>query len=134
MGSKCFFIKEKILDLGTNIARSMNENIKCRICAICTDKKGNILSIGTNSYTKTHPTQKKYAVKVQAHLKEFIHAEIKALLILDRYTLPKAYALYICRVLKDGSPGLAKPCKICAEAIKDYNIKEVYYTDVSQSN
>jgi deoxycytidylate deaminase len=128
MDSKCNAIKEKILSLGTSIALAMSSDIKCRICAICTDKRGNILSVGTNSYTKTHPTQKRYAEKVNLHLKEFVHAEIKALLALDRYTLPKAHALYICRVLKDGTASLAKPCMICSAAISDYNIKEVYYT------
>jgi deoxycytidylate deaminase len=31
--------------------------------------------------------------------------------------------------MKDGTLGMAKPCKICLNKIKEYGIKKVFYTN-----
>lgn len=36
--------------------------------------------------------------------------------------------LYIFRIKNDGSIGIARPCPACMAAIKDKNIKDIYYT------
>ena len=43
------------------------------------DKRGNILSIGYNSYTKSHPYQAKLAALVDEPYKIYLHAEIQAI-------------------------------------------------------
>ena len=52
-----------------------------RVAAIITDKRGNILSEGINSYEKTHPLQAQLASKFKKHShRVFLHAEISALI------------------------------------------------------
>lgn len=53
-------------------------------------------------------------------------AEMDAIIKL-KYT-DSPYAIYIARINKRGGSLLAKPCKICQQAIKDVGIKEIYHT------
>lgn len=101
-------------------------NQKQNITAILYDKKGKILSIGKNSYIKTHPLQAKSAKAVGEDYKVFLHAEIDALVKAKNWD--KAHKLVITRFTKDGNPALAKPCKICQHAIKIAGIKLVEHT------
>src|SRR5574343_82654 len=99
---------------------------KQNITAIIYDRKGHVLSIGKNSYIKTHPLQAMYANRVGLVHKHFLHAEIHA--IVRCKDLSKAYKIVVTRVNKDGSFGLAKPCAICSAAIIASGIKVVEHT------
>lgn len=101
-------------------------NRKQNITAILYDKKGKILSIGRNSYHKTHPLQAKSAQAVGEDYKIFLHAEIDALVKAKNWD--KAHKLVITRFTQDGKPALAKPCKICQHAIKLAGIQLVEHT------
>ena len=96
------------------------------ITAIIYDKRGRVLSIGKNSYIKTHPIQANFAKKVGMPYKQNLHAEIDA--IIRCKNIKKAHRIFISRVLRDGSYGLAAPCKICLSAIKTTNIKIIEHT------
>lgn len=95
------------------------------ILAKCYDRRGNLLSVGFNSYTKTHPIQKYFAEKVGHHHKEYLHAEIAAIL---RAKDKPIYRITIERYNKAGWPVSAAPCKICQEAIQAYGIEKVEHT------
>lgn len=101
-----------------------NHDAKVRIASIVTDKRGRILSSGLNSYTKTHPVQKKYAVLVGQPMRQFLHSEMISLLRCQG----EPYALYVVRLDSSGRMALAKPCKICEAAAREKKIKEVYYS------
>ena len=63
-----------MLNKAINIAKQL-KNKKQNICAIITDRRGNILSIGTNSYTKSHPLQAYYCeLATKENHKIFVHA------------------------------------------------------------
>lgn len=96
------------------------------ITAIIKDKKGNVLSMGFNSYIKTHTMQAKYARQVGEPKKLFLHAEIHALTLCK--DLQKAYSIEVYRYYKDGTPANAKPCKICQAAIAATPIKKITWT------
>lgn len=97
------------------------------ITAIIYDKKGNVLSIGKNSYVKTHPLQSKYAQQVGEEHKIFLHAEIHA--ITKCKNLDDAHRIVITRYDRAGKPAMAKPCKICQKAIDEHtSIKIVEHT------
>ena len=96
------------------------------LTAIIKDKRGNVLAIGKNSYTKTHPYQAKCAKEVGLPEKIFLHAEIDA--ILKCQDLSKAYSIHIFRQGKSGQYLLAKPCPSCANAINKTPIKKVFHT------
>lgn len=99
-----------------------------RIAAVITCKRGKVLSIGVNSYVKTNPTMKYYAVKAGNPEAQFLHAEVAALVGLNYNDRQKAYKISIARALKNNQAGLAAPCPICQLALKDAGIKVVEYT------
>ena len=99
-----------------------------RICAVVCDKRGRVLSVGVNSYVKTNPTMKHYAIKAGNPEAQYVHAEVAALVSLSYTDKNKVYKISVARVIKNGVTGLAMPCSICQLALKEYGIKEVIYT------
>lgn len=114
-----------IFEKATKIAKKLPDQ-KYKLVAIITDKRDNILSVGMNSYKKSHPTQAYYSEKVGNGHQIYLHAELDAIIKL-KYT-DKPYAIHIVRVNNKGETLLAKPCPICKRAIKDVGIKEIYHT------
>ena len=51
---------------------------KHKVTATVYDKQGNVLSVGYNSYIKTHPLQAKLAYRCGQPEKVYLHAEIAA--------------------------------------------------------
>lgn len=96
------------------------------VTAVIYDKRGNVLSIGKNSYVKTHPMQAMYARRAGEPHKVYLHAEIHA--ITRCAELDKAHRISIFRYREDGSPAMARPCGICAGAIAATNIKIIEHT------
>jgi deoxycytidylate deaminase len=96
------------------------------LTAIIYDKRGNVLSIGKNSYTKTHPLQAQFAKQAGEDEKIFLHAEIDA--IIKCQNISKAHKISIFRVARQGGYALAKPCKICQTALSKTPIKIIEHT------
>lgn len=96
------------------------------ITAIIYDKKGKVLSIGKNSYVKTHPLQCHHALKVGLPHKQFLHAEIHA--ISRCRQLDKAHKIVVLRFDSEGLPRPAKPCPVCESAIQAAGIKVIEHT------
>ena len=99
---------------------------KHNITAIIYDKRGNVLSIGKNSYVKTHPVQAAWAQRAGEPKKVFLHAEIDA--IIKCRDLSKAHRIAVFRYTEEGSPANARPCCICAKAIRAAGIKIIEHT------
>lgn len=118
--------KNHILQKAIALA-SLMPNDKYRLVAIITNKRGEILSVGHNSFTKSHPLQAYYAIRVGTEKRIFIHAELDAITKIPFNSKP--HAIYIVRVNKKNKPCLSKPCNICQQAIKDVGIKNIYYTE-----
>ena len=97
-----------------------------QITAIIRDRRGKILSVGQNSYVKTHPLQAKHALKTGQPFRQFLHAEIHA--IVRCRDLTRAHSIFVSRWDAKGNPVLAKPCVICQSAIEAAGIKIVEYT------
>lgn len=101
-------------------------NHKYIVVAHAYTKKGMLLAVATNSYTKTHPYQKHLANKVGHPEKQFLHAEIACIL---RCKDQPIHMLKVWRYNKQGELVCAKPCVICQEAIRAFGINEVWYSD-----
>ena len=99
---------------------------KVDITAIIYDKHGRALSIGKNSYTKTHPIMLKYANKVGRPHKVYLHAEVDA--ILKCKNLDRAYKICVYRYDSKGNPLPAQPCPICMSVIELTPIKIIEHT------
>ena len=111
------------LKLAIEIARGIQHD-KYRMACVVTNKRDRVISVGINSYTKSHPKQLFYAHKSGNNDKIYLHAEISALIRCRE----KPWAIYIARVNRSGKPKLAKPCRGCEIAIRDANIKRIMYT------
>jgi tRNA(Arg) A34 adenosine deaminase TadA len=118
---------DKVLLKAIDLAKAMDKAMgKHRVCAIITNKKGRIISVAVNSYSKTSPFMYKYAKQVGLDDKIYWHAECKA--IKQLADTHHAHKIYIARVSKSDKVGLAAPCPICAAAIKDAGIVSVEFT------
>ena len=104
------------------MARKVEQNIT----AIVYDKKGRIISMGKNSYVKTHPLQARIAHQVGLSDKIYLHAEVDALVRLKDWS--KAHKIVVTRFGKTGEPLLAKPCPVCQRAIEMAGIHVVEHT------
>lgn len=102
-------------------------NQKQQVIARTYSKQGRLISIGVNSYSKTHPHQAALAKKAGLPDKVYLHAEVLALLRAQGKNL-KVHKLVIKRYKRDGTPGNAKPCPVCEEAIRLAGVKVVEYT------
>ena len=96
------------------------------ITAVLYDRKGNVLSVGQNSYVKTHPLQAKHAKRVGNPKAIYLHAEIHA--ITRCKDLSKAYKIVVTRWGRNGKPMLAKPCPVCMSAIRAAGIEKIEHT------
>lgn len=77
-----------------------------------------------NSYRKTHPRQDFFARRAGQPARQYLHAEVAALL-----RAPKdCDTLYVFRFTKDGQLALAKPCPVCQLAIKHFGIRKVFHS------
>lgn len=95
------------------------------ITAIVRNKRGRILSVGRNSYVKTHPLMSKAAIAAKVPERIFLHAEVAALL---QVNWEQAYSIEVFRYTKDGKPANAKPCACCQYVINQTSIKKVIHT------
>ncbi len=110
--------------LGVPKERKMAQDFN--LTAFIYDKRGMLLSMGKNSYVKTHPLQKKYAAKCGEEYKQHIHAEIHAIALCKN--IKKAHRIVVMRFNAKGEPVNAKPCKICEMALSFTPIKIVEHT------
>jgi tRNA(Arg) A34 adenosine deaminase TadA len=101
-------------------------NVRQQITAVIYDKRGRILSVGQNSYIKTHPYQAAQAKKAGQPEKQYLHAEIHA--IVRCKDLSRAHKIVVSRWDSKGRPVLAKPCVICASALQAAGIDIIEHT------
>jgi len=97
---------------------------KQKVTATVYDRRGRVLSIGQNSYSKTHPYQARLARQAGHPERQYLHAEISAL-IKCRGT---PYKIRVERRNTHGELQLAKPCAVCELAIKEAGVKFVEYS------
>ena len=99
---------------------------KVSIKATVYDKRGMVLAVGYNSYTKTHPRMSELGCCVDLPFKIYMHSEVSAIIKALRKGTP--YKIFVERYGKDGEPRNAEPCPICKLAIKEAGIQIVEYT------
>ncbi len=113
------------LKILTKIARDRPYSKLNRMAALLVTKDKEY-HFGLNS-KKTHPLAKKFSNNGKTIC---LHAEIDAIRNCIRAgSNPAGGSLYVARVLKDGTPALARPCSGCARAIVAFDIKECYWTE-----
>lgn len=96
------------------------------LTAIAYDKRGRILAVGVNSYTKSHTLQAKLAKKAGNPDRIYLHAEIACLTKVQDHS--KVHTLAVFRYDSRGRPKNARPCEICQHAIDLFGVPNVKYT------
>lgn len=96
------------------------------LTAVIYDKRGRILSVGKNSYVKTHTLMARAAAEVGLPDKQFIHAEFDA--IMKCRDISKAHRIFVTRTDEKGTYGNAQPCPVCESLIRKAGIKIVEHT------
>jgi tRNA(Arg) A34 adenosine deaminase TadA len=96
-----------------------------RVVAMAYDKRDNLLATGVNSYVKTHPRQKYFAELAGNPEREYLHAEIHALIKAKaRWGVHK---LVIARVAANGQLLPSTPCPVCELAIEEAKVEHLIY-------
>lgn len=118
-----------------NIAREvslLSDFKRARIGAVIVEKN-RIISTGHNS-SKTSTIQDRY--NKYRDIDDFniciprVHAEIAAITPLLKQNIDWAHtSIYVYRELKNGHISCARPCKACAQLIRELGIKKIFYTD-----
>ena len=99
---------------------------KYNISATVYDKRGRILSSAVNDYKKSHPDQKRLAIKAGLPEKIYGHAEVISIIRALKVGIP--HSIKVERYGKTGNPLNAEPCPICKLMIKESGIKFVTHT------
>lgn len=94
------------------------------ITALAYDKRGKLLAVGRNSYTRTHPMQAHFGKKAGKPNAIYLHAELAALL----KAREQVHKLVVFRYDSNGNPANSKPCPACQLALKHFNVKQVEHT------
>lgn len=104
---------------------TLDDSRKYFVACAALDKHSNIVSIGQNSYQKTHPMQGRLAAKCGNASREYLHAEIAALVKSRR----DIETVMVVRMTSKGLIRMARPCNICTLALREAKVRFVVYTD-----
>lgn len=99
---------------------------KHTVTAIIYDRKGKVLSVGKNNYTKSHPLQARHAGLCNVPYKIFLHAEVHAVTQLSYFQV--AHSILVSRYNSKGEPVNARPCSICKSLLDEVGIREIRHT------
>lgn len=114
-------INESYYDLAIEVAKSSPS--RKQVGAILL-RKGKVVTSATNLERKSHPLQAKFADRVGLSEKIFLHAEISALVKCRE----ECDTIVVARVNSQNKLRNAKPCPICALALKEAGIDKVHYS------
>ena len=117
------------LDMAHN-ACFYSDNQKTRLgCVVI--YKNKVISVGWNM-NKTNPLQQElnlYRGFDSTVAYNSLHAEVHALLKCKNLDIDwRRVNLFVYRIKKDGTRGIAKPCEACEALIRSMRIREVYYS------
>jgi len=86
--------------------------------------KGKVISTACNLEDKTHPVQARWARKAGLDPKQYLHAEIAALVRCRR----PVDSIVVARVNSEGKLRNSRPCCLCQLGLRDAGIKQMFYS------
>jgi len=114
-------ISDNFLHLAVETAKSSPS--RRRVGAVLL-RKSKLVSTAVNLEQKSHPLQAKLAEKVGLGEKIYLHSEIHALIKAKE----DADTIIVARVNTQDKLRMAKPCPICALALEQGGVKNIYYS------
>jgi len=103
-------------------AKKLAKNSMCNYRVGAVTARSKILGRGWNK-SKTHSSMKKHNESYDRQ----IHAELAAVLATGT-DIVRGADLFVCRILKDNSFALARPCETCYNLARSYGVRRIYYT------
>jgi len=106
-----------------------------RHVTVIMDKKGNILSMGTNMDRKvSRASARTRHSEMDAINKFLLHRSPGKSARSDKYKLNKPLYVLIIRISRGGGLKMSKPCRFCLDRLTrlellGYKIKHIYYSD-----
>lgn len=97
------------------------ERVKSNHIAIIANKR-QIIGIGVNIAHKTSPLSNKYGNQYS------IHAEVAAIIDGRQYDY-KGCDIFVFRFRSNGKLAMSRPCDKCMATIRDFNFRNIYYSD-----
>jgi tRNA(Arg) A34 adenosine deaminase TadA len=114
-------ISDNFLHLAVETAKSSPS--RRRVGAVLL-RKSKVVATAVNLEQKSHPWQAKLAEKVGLGEKIYLHSEIHALIKAKE----DADTIIVARVNTQDKLRMAKPCPICALALEQGGVKNIYYS------
>ena len=116
-------IDRPTMDLAIKVAESSKSKKKVGALLL---HKNKVITQGVNQDTKSHPLQARLAEAAGLGEKIYLHAEISALVKCKS----EVDTIVVARLGGHSGDELrnAKPCPICALALKQAGIEHIYYT------
>ena len=119
-------MNQKYLKQLVEKARPFTDIIQCRqkhVTLILDGKR--IVSLGVNDSIKTHPLSAKFGYRFNN-----IHSELAAILHCQYKPSELKYFTFVnIRYMKDGSVGLARPCRHCMRLFDSFSVSDVWYSN-----
>lgn len=117
-------MKIRYFELAHKMAKRNKDRFRVGAVLTCGNS---VMGMGCNDMGKSHPTMTKHSYGTRKPLVK-IHAELAACRGFSVEDIDNRFALYIFRVRKNGSQGLAKPCDTCLNIIQTLGIKRIYFS------
>ncbi len=114
-------ISDNFLQLAIETAKSSPS--RRRVGAVLL-RKSKVIATAVNLEQKSHPWQAELAKKVGLCEKIYLHSEIHALI----KAREDADTIVVARVNTQDKLRMAKPCPICALALEQGGVKNIYYS------
>ena len=114
-------VYQKLID---TLSPTIDSSKKYWVLAASLDHHNNIISIGENSYQKTHPMQSRLSLKAGNRNREYLHAEIASLVKNRSYV----ESIMVVRMTCGSLVRMARPCNICNLALREAQIKYIYFS------
>jgi tRNA(Arg) A34 adenosine deaminase TadA len=114
-------ISDNFLQLAIETAKSSPSKKKVGAVLL---KKNKIVATAVNLEKKSHPLQAKFAKRVGLWQKIYLHSEVHALI----KAREDADTIVVARVNPQNKLRNAKPCPICALALEEAGVKNIYYS------
>lgn len=110
-------MKLRFVELAKRAARHSQYHM--RVGAVIT-RKNQVLSLGFNKPSKTHPRSRSRWSRIHAELDAILGVPLDAL---------RGSSVYVVRLTKAGLLAMSRPCSDCMVLLKEVGVRKVYYVD-----
>ena len=110
-------MKPRFVELAKRAARHSQHSM--RVGAVVA-RKNQVLSLGFNQPTKTHPKSRNEFARIHAELDAILGVPLDAL---------RGTSVYVVRLTKTNLLASSHPCKDCMNLLREVGVRKVFFVD-----